>query len=393
MATVQQLALTPDRSIAVQAWPWVKTQLAKHHVVHCGPKGGAQTLRVVGRMGLSKTIGLLTNAGVRSLVFVTTHPEDGSLEVEVVKGEKSEPSASDVHVATVPQTRRKYPRMLTTDAKATWSAAEVNNLPDSSFAYIAPGGSKDSDGKTTPRALRHLPYKGADGKVDLPHLRNALARLSQTKIPAAAKATARQKLEAAAHSAGVKDDVYSPGDDGSGGGDDPAIAAAEAAAMAADHRADHLAGMPPGPRAEKPHVGSGFRPMKALRKDAQQQILLSVVLEPGVVDSQDDFETAADIEQACHAWMEGYRLGKSKLGLVHERQLHDIEAVCVENYICPVDYTVDSPSGKQQVKKGSWLQAWHVKNPAVWAKCMNGELTGFSIGGDGTRIPAEAAQA
>jgi len=62
---------------------------------------------------------------------------------------------------------------------AVWTTAYVNNLPDSSFFYITPGGEKDEEGKTKPRSLRHLPYKGDDGKVDLPHLRNAIARAPQ----------------------------------------------------------------------------------------------------------------------------------------------------------------------------------------------------------------------
>lgn len=85
--------------------------------------------------------------------------------------------------------------------KAVWSAAFVNDLPDSSFAVIMPGGKKDSSGKTTPRSLRKLPYKDAAGKVDKPHLRNALARLDQTDLPAAAKASAKRKLDAAAKTA------------------------------------------------------------------------------------------------------------------------------------------------------------------------------------------------
>lgn len=89
------------------------------------------------------------------------------------------------------------------EAKLTQAA--VNDLPDSSFAYISPGGSKDDNGKTVPRSLRHLPYKSADGSIDKAHLRNALARLDQTDIPAAAKATARKKLIAAAKQAGIGD--------------------------------------------------------------------------------------------------------------------------------------------------------------------------------------------
>lgn len=87
------------------------------------------------------------------------------------------------------------------EEKAVWSTAYVNNLPDSAFLYIAPGGKKDEQGKTVPRALRYFPVRDADGKVDLPHLRNALARIPQAKIPQAAKdkatATARRMLEEA----------------------------------------------------------------------------------------------------------------------------------------------------------------------------------------------------
>ncbi len=88
--------------------------------------------------------------------------------------------------------------------KAEWTTAYVNDLPDSSFAYIGPGGEKDEDGKTTPRGLRHLPYKDAEGNIDAAHVRNALARLSQTDIPPAAKASARRKLLTAAEEVGVE---------------------------------------------------------------------------------------------------------------------------------------------------------------------------------------------
>ena len=89
-------------------------------------------------------------------------------------------------------------------ADSEWSTAQVNDLPDSSFAYIEPGGSKDSDGKTVPRDKRHLPYKGADGKPDAPHVRNALARLDQTDVPDAAKAEAKGRLSSAAKALGIE---------------------------------------------------------------------------------------------------------------------------------------------------------------------------------------------
>lgn len=86
--------------------------------------------------------------------------------------------------------------------KAVWSTAEIDELPDTAFAYVAPGGEKE-DGKTTPRSLRHLPYRNADGGVDAAHVRNALARLDQTDIPAEAKSRAKSKLEKAAEEVGI----------------------------------------------------------------------------------------------------------------------------------------------------------------------------------------------
>ncbi|SIS88477.1 HK97 family phage prohead protease [Alicyclobacillus vulcanalis] len=88
--------------------------------------------------------------------------------------------------------------------KAMWSTEYINDLPDSSFAYIEPGGKKDEEGKTTPRSLRHLPYKDKDGKIDPAHVRNALARLDQTDISDEAKAEARRKLIAAAKEVGIE---------------------------------------------------------------------------------------------------------------------------------------------------------------------------------------------
>ena len=74
-------------------------------------------------------------------------------------------------------------------AKADLSTADINDLPDSAFAYIEPGGEKDESGKTAPRSKRHFPVH------DEAHVRNALSRAPQSpfgdkampKIRAAAK--------------------------------------------------------------------------------------------------------------------------------------------------------------------------------------------------------------
>ena len=73
-----------------------------------------------------------------------------------------------------------------------WDYAYVESLPDSAFLYV----SKDGDKK-----VRKLPYKDKEGNVDLPHLRNAIVRLSQEKtdIPETVKkkllAKARKLLD------------------------------------------------------------------------------------------------------------------------------------------------------------------------------------------------------
>ena len=69
-------------------------------------------------------------------------------------------------------------------AFAKWTRAYINSLPDSSFAVIEPAYSR---GDTDNKNARHLPHhneKGGGAKnvnLDLPHLRNAMARANQIK--------------------------------------------------------------------------------------------------------------------------------------------------------------------------------------------------------------------
>jgi hypothetical protein len=79
--------------------------------------------------------------------------------------------------------------------KAQWTGAYINDLPDSAFLYIEPGGKKDDDGKTMPRSLRHFPFRDSSGNIDLPHLRNALARIPQSNVSQDAKDKATTHAE------------------------------------------------------------------------------------------------------------------------------------------------------------------------------------------------------
>jgi hypothetical protein len=77
---------------------------------------------------------------------------------------------------------------------AEMSRQSINDLPDSAFAFIEEGGSKDEEGKTTPRSLRHFPIH------DEAHVRNALSRASQS--PFGEKAM--PKIRAAARRFGIR---------------------------------------------------------------------------------------------------------------------------------------------------------------------------------------------
>lgn len=82
-----------------------------------------------------------------------------------------------------------------THEDAVWKSSYVNNLADTAFLYIEPGGSKDEGDRTTPRSLRHFPYRNDTGDVDLVHVRDAIGRIAQSKLPANVKARVQAKAE------------------------------------------------------------------------------------------------------------------------------------------------------------------------------------------------------
>jgi hypothetical protein len=113
--------------------------------------------------------------------------------------------------------------------KAEMSAADINDLPDSAFAHIEPGGKKDDEGKTVPRSLRHFPIH------DAAHVRNALARLSQSPHGD----DAESKVKAAAKKFGIEVSDDASKADGSFSGMNPAMTG-----MAASTSDDSTPGSP-----------------------------------------------------------------------------------------------------------------------------------------------------
>ena len=125
-----------------------------------------------------------------------------------------------------------------------------------------------------------------------------------------------------------------------------------------------------------------------VKVDEDKRLVYMVVMEPGDpkhLDTQGDFTKADEIEEACHDFMNYYRLGKAGLGLQHERV---VEGHIKQTYIAPVDYEVEFRGKTQTVLKGSWVMVAYVAEEEVWKSVKSGELTGASIGGVGERVAA-----
>ena len=111
--------------------------------------------------------------------------------------ELSDEQKNRVHEESIKR-RGKVAKPSASLEAAKWSRKFMNDLPDSAFAWIQPGGKKNGDDKTVPRSYRHLPYKDSSGNVDLPHLRNAIARLGQGKpfvMPVNLRKSAQGRLQ------------------------------------------------------------------------------------------------------------------------------------------------------------------------------------------------------
>ena len=142
------------------------------------PEGGFEMSKD-GRARLLKQIDLLENS-------VVSIPMNDQARIQVVKQ------------LTADEIEQVVEATINGLLKAEWTTAYINDLPDSSFAYVEPG--EKEDGKTTPRSKRHFPHHNAEGTIDLPHLRNALARAPQS--PFGPKAMPHLRRHASAEGVG-----------------------------------------------------------------------------------------------------------------------------------------------------------------------------------------------
>ncbi len=313
--------------------------------------------------------------------------------------------------------------------KAVWSRAFINDLPDSSFFYIAPGGEKDEDGKTTPRSLRKFPYKDDDGSVDLPHLRNAIARIPQSDAEGLTdekkeslqdkarqileKETAKEEdteksvdlakvpTELLAELLKALDDQWRTG----------LITSEMPAAKMREHgkaiyeemrkRAPHikidspLLVETPEP-AEVPVRKCRIAKVTKFDENPDYMYVLSIVMEPN--DGQDgapanpDFDDEIYDRHAIRKLAFPYVAKFRQLGLMHEGEpLSADDARMVQSYVIDDGFELTTDQGRV-LKQGVWLLGTEVKRSCVVGKGIeNGEIGAFSIQGLALKVPEKLA--
>jgi len=222
---------------------------------------------------------------------------------------------------------------------AVWSTAFINDLPDSAFLHIKPGGSKDGEGKTVPRDLRMFPVRGKDGKIDLPHLRNALARIPQANLPQSTKdrltAQAQRLLANAQKSVSKHED-------------------GEEVRILKRDTAEDTGG------------------------EKEERFVFGVVLVPNDTDAHGDAYDEETVRKAAHSFMENGGVRK----IMHRGA--PIDGVTVlETYVTKTEET----HGGEVFPVGTWLMAVRVTNDALWEAVLDGTFTGFSMGGSAIRRP------
>lgn len=106
-----------------------------------------------------------------------------------------------------------------------------------------------------------------------------------------------------------------------------------------------------------------------LKSEDDKQIVYGVVMEPMENDTDDNWTTADQIENAAHLFMKSFR----QIDTEHSRE--NIDATPVENWIQHEDTII----GGQEVKAGSWVMGVKIEDPEQWASVKAGEYLGFSI--------------
>jgi len=204
--------------------------------------------------------------------------------------------------------------------KAKLTTAARNKLPRSAFAFV------DSKG------VGHFPIH------DKAHVRNALARVSQSPFGA----RALPKIRAAAKKFGI------------------------------------------GEPAKKEQTGEEFSFEVEIHKaDIDRGLIYGVVYEPFKRDSHGDHTSPEEIERAAHGF-----LPNSLTNVDHKDDSPEVEVV--ESFIAPCDFAYKANGAKSmdtdKVLKGAWVLVTKVHDDKLLESIRSGERTGYSLEGTAQKL-------
>lgn len=113
---------------------------------------------------------------------------------------------------------------------------------------------------------------------------------------------------------------------------------------------------------------------RIVKTDSENHYVTGVVYEPLVEDAHGDFMSEEEIIKAAH-WF-----AKNGNNVDVQHSFEPLEgAAVVENWIAKADFKIDD----EEIKKGTWLITVEVSDDSVWNSIEKGEITGFSMGGQG----------
>lgn len=113
---------------------------------------------------------------------------------------------------------------------------------------------------------------------------------------------------------------------------------------------------------------------RIVKTDSSNHYVTGVVYEPLVEDAHGDFMTEEEIAKAAY-W---FAKNGNDVDIQHSFKAEEGISV-VENWIAKADFEIND----EEIKKGTWLITAEVQNDEIWDKISKGEITGFSMGGQG----------
>jgi len=107
------------------------------------------------------------------------------------------------------------------------------------------------------------------------------------------------------------------------------------------------------------------------------------------LDTQKDFMYPDDLRKMARDYLANAIKSQSSYGPVgthHVKPVKSDQAVPVESFIAPVDFTLETFDGPEYVKKDDWVLYTRI-NDTLTKRVESGEFGAYSIDGNGLRIP------